>query len=152
MNGEPTVKMKLISISILFVATFVVVAQTNQQTQTPVHILYGERTAEERRRGPVHSGILNVKASEVLPLYPQKALGKRIEGQVEVQVLVNEDGEVIFANPQSGPEELWAESVKAAVAARFTPMTLADQPVKVAGRLIYVFKDGKVSMPYRQKR
>jgi len=26
--------------------------------------------------------------------------------RVEVQLLVNEDGEVIFANPLSGPEEL----------------------------------------------
>lgn len=116
-----------------------------------MHILYGEQTPDERRRGPVHSGVLNVKASGELPAYPEKAKGKGIEGQVEVQVLVNEDGEVIFANPLSGPEELWAESVKAAVAARFPPMTLAGSPAKITGRLIYDFKDGKVTMPYRKK-
>ena len=88
----------------------------------------------------------------MLPVYPERAKGKGIEGQVEVQMLVNEDGEVIFANPQSGPEELWAESVKAAVGARFTPLILAGTPAKVSGRLIYKFKDDKVTMPYRKKR
>ena len=144
-------KIKLLLISILLLSTFVAMAQTDQQRRTPVHLLYGERTADERRRGPVISGILNVKASAVLPAYPEKAKDKGIEGQVEVQVLVNEDGEVIFANPQSGPEELWAESVKAAVGARFPPMILDGHPAKISGRLIYDFKDGKVTMPYRKK-
>ncbi|MGH9945166.1 MAG: energy transducer TonB, partial [Pyrinomonadaceae bacterium] len=131
-------KMKLLLLFILSLSTFVGVAQTNQQTKTPVHILYGERTPDERRRGPIISGILNMKiVSEVLPTYSQKAKDKDIEGRVEVEVLVNEDGEVIFANPLSGPEGLWAESVRAAVSARFTPTTLSGGPVKITGRLIY---------------
>jgi TonB family protein len=145
-------KMKLLFIFILFLSTFVGVAQTNQQTKTPVQILYGERTPDERRRGPLISGILNMKiVSEVLPAYPQKAKDKGIEGRVEVELLVNEDGEVIFANPLSGPEELWAESVKAAVGVRFGPATLSGEPVKVTGRIIYDFKGGKVAMPFKRK-
>ena len=145
-------KMKLLLISILSLSTLVAMAQTDQHRRMPVHLLYGERTPDERRRGPVISGILNVKvASEVLPAYPEKAKNKGIEGQVEVQVLVNEDGEVIFANPLAGPEELWAESVKAAVGARFTPMIFAGEPAKITGRLIYDFKDGKVAMPFKKK-
>jgi TonB family protein len=135
---------------LLFLSTFVCVAQDNQQSKTPVQILYGERTPEERRRGPLISGVLNMKViSEVLPSYPQKAKDKRIEGRVEVQLLVNEDGEVIFANPLSGPEEFWAESVKAAVAARFKPNKLSGEPVKITGRVIFDFKNGKISMPFR---
>lgn len=127
-------------------------AQNNQQTKTPVQILYGESTPEERRGGPIHSGILNLKIqSEILPSYPQKAKDKGIEGRVEVQILINEDGDVVFANPLSGPEELWAESVKAAVAVRFPPSTLRELPVKVTGRIIYDFKDGKVVMPFKKK-
>ncbi len=144
--------MKLPFLFILSLSTFAGVAQTNQQTKTPVHVLYGERTPEERRRGPLISGILNMKVvTEVLPAYPPKAKDKGIEGRVEVQLLVNEDGEVIFANPLSGPEELWAESVKAAVVARFGPTTLSGEPVKMTGRIIYDFKDGKVVMPYKKK-
>ena len=147
-----TMKMKILFLFILSLSTFVGVAQTDQQTKTPVHILYGERTPDERRRGPIISGILNMKVvSDVLPTYPQKAKDKRIEGRVEVQLLVNEDGEVIFANPLSGPEELWAESVKAAVAARFTPTTLSGELVKITGRIIFDFKGGKVEMPFKKK-
>ncbi len=145
-------KMKLLLLCILFFSMSVGVAQTNQQTKTPVQILYGERTPDERRRGPIISGILNMKVvSEVLPAFPKKAKDKGIEGRVEVQVLVNEDGEVIFANPLSGSEELWAESVKAAVGARFAPTTLSGESVKITGRLIYDFKGGKVGMPYKKK-
>ena len=145
-------KTKLLFLFILFLSTFVGVAQTAQQTKTPVQILYGESTPDERRRGPIISGILNMKVvSEVLPAFPQKAKDKSIEGRVEVQVLVNEDGEVIFANPLSGPEGLWAESVKAAVGTRFAPTTLSGEPVKITGRLIYDFKGSKVVMPYKKK-
>jgi TonB family protein len=87
--------------------------------------------------------------NELLPAYPQKAKDQKIQGRVEVQLLVNEDGEVIFANPLSGPEELWAESVKASVAARFKPTTLSGEPVKITGRIILDFKDGKVVVPKR---
>ena len=145
-------KLKLQFLCIIFLSAFVGVSQTIQQTKTPVQILYGETTPEERRRGPMMSGILNMKVlSDIPPAYPQKAKDKGIEGRVEVQLLVNEEGEVIFANPLSGPEQLWAESVKAAVAARFPPSTLSGQPVKITGRIIYDFKDGKVEMPYKKK-
>ena len=117
---------------------------------TPVQILYGTRTPDERRQGPVISGVLNMKVlNELSPAYPQKAKDQRIQGRVEVQLLVNEDGEVIFANPLSGPEELWAESVKISVSARFRPMTLSGKPVKITGRIILDFKNGEVVLPKR---
>jgi len=142
--------MKPLFLSVLFLSTFVCVAQDNQQSKTPVQILYGDRTPDERRHGPLISGVLNMKViSEVLPSFPQKAKDNRIEGRVEVQLLVNEDGEVIFANPLSGPEELWAESVKAAVGARFKPTKLSGEPVKITGRVIFDFQNGKVVMPYK---
>ncbi len=145
-------KLKILFLSIILLSAFIGVSQTNQQIKTPVQILYGESTPDERRRGPIFSGILNGKVeSEVIPSYPQKAKDKRVEGTVEVQLLVNEEGEVIFANPLSGPEQLWAEAVKAAVAVRFPPSTLRDKPVKITGRIIYDFKDGKVVMPYKKK-
>jgi hypothetical protein len=68
---------------------------------------------------------------------------------VEVQLLVNENGDVIFTNPISGPEALWAEAVKAAVAAHFQPLRVEGEPRKITGRIIFDFKNGKVSLPYK---
>ena len=140
--------MKLMFLMILFLCTLAGFSQTSKNT--PVQILYGERTPDERRRGPVISGVLNMKIlNDVLPTYPQKAKDKDIQGRVEVQLLINEDGEVIFANPLSGPEDLWAESLKAAVGARFAPTTLSGEPVKITGRVIFDFRNGKVELPYK---
>ena len=134
----------------LFLITLIGNAQTNRPPNSPVQILYGERTADERRRGPVISGVLNGKIlNELVPTYPEKAKNKGIQGRVEVELLVNEDGEVIFANPLSGPEELWAESVKAVVDARFQPLVLAGKPAKITGRIILDFKNGQVVAPKR---
>jgi TonB family protein len=141
--------MKLLFLSILVLSTIVGLGQTKQH-KTPVEILYGPVEPSAKPHGPLISGVLNMKATlDTLPAYPQRAKDMHIEGRVEIQVLVNEDGEVIFANPLSGPEALWAESVKAAVAARFQPSTLAREPVKVTGRLIFDFKKGKLELPYK---
>jgi TonB family protein len=142
--------MKLLLLMILFLPNSGGLAQTDGQPTTPVHILYGERTPEQRRLGPVHSGILNVKLlNKLSPEYPQKAKDNKIQGRVEVQVLVNEDGEVIFANPTFGPQELWAASVKAAVDARFAPLRLAGKPAMIEGRIIFSFKNGEATVPQR---
>ncbi|HSE38284.1 MAG TPA: TonB family protein [Blastocatellia bacterium] len=144
--------MKLVFLTIVFLSTYVGVAQTDKQSNTPVQILYGTRTADQRRQGPVISGVLNSKVrNELSPVYPQKAKEQKIQGRVEIQLLVNEDGEVIFANPLSGPEELWAESVKTAVSARFKPLILAGKPAKITGRIILDFKDGEAVVPKRDR-
>ncbi|MGH9967418.1 MAG: TonB family protein [Pyrinomonadaceae bacterium] len=144
--------MKIIIVLIFVLCAFGGFAQTKQRSKTPVEILYGPAESDpiDKASWPVISGVLNSKASlEGLPAYPQKAKELKIEGRVEVQLLVNEDGEVIFANPLSGPEALWAEAVKAAVAARFPPLRVEDKPRKITGRIIFDFKKGKVELPYR---
>lgn len=143
--------MKLLFLIILFLCTLVGVTQNSERADTPVQILYGQRTPDDRRHGPLISGVLNMKIlNDLLPVYPQKANDKNIQGRVEVQLLINEDGEVIFANPLSGPEELWAESVKAAVTAHFKPTSVSGEPVKITGRVIFDFKNGKVELPYKK--
>jgi TonB family protein len=144
---EPT--MKFLCVSILLLSAFAIFAQTNQRPKTPVEILYGSREGETSS-WPVHAGVMNSKAAvDQLPAYPRKAKELHIEDRVEVQLLVNEDGEVVFANPLSGPEALWAEAVKAAVAARFPPLRVEDRPRKITGRIIFDFKNGKVDLPYK---
>ena len=140
--------MKALLLVFFFLPGLAVFTQNRMKTDTPIQILYGERTPDDRRRGPIISGVLNGKLLNApLPVYPQKAQDKNIEGRVEVELLINEDGEVIFANPLSGPEELWAESVKAAVTARFGPIRLSGKPAKITGRVIFDFKNSKVVLP-----
>ena len=142
--------MKLLFLMFVFPLTIAGYVQSTRRTDTPVQILYGERTANKRGRGPLFSGVLNMKIlNDALPEYPQKAKDENIQGRVEIELLINEEGEVIFANPLSGPEELWAESVRAAVGALFRPAAVEGEPVKIAGRVIFDFKNGKVELPYR---
>src|SRR6185312_9754510 len=130
--------MKFLCLSILLICAFVALGQTSKRVKTPADILYGPRpdpaTWDGKPHGPVHVGIFNPKISnleefvQTIGNIPSKP-ARTESGRVEIQLLVNEDGEVIFANPLSGPETLWPDCVKAAVVARFQPMTLERKPV-----------------------
>lgn len=73
------------------------------------------------------------------PAYP--AMAKRIGayGPVNVQILVDESGNVISATAVSGNATLIGAAVEAARRARFTPTMLNNQPVKVQGVITYNF-------------
>lgn len=73
------------------------------------------------------------------PIYPILAKQIRLQGTVNVQVLIDETGRVISAQPLEGPPLLIHEAKKAALQARFSPTMLGDQPVKVSGVITYNF-------------
>jgi hypothetical protein len=151
--------MKILCLSVLLICTLVGFAQTSKRAKTPADILYGPtpdpRTWDGKAHGPVHVGIFNPKISNLeefikaIENVPSKPTDNTITGRVEIQLLVNEDGEVIFTNPLSGPEALWADCVKAAVGARFPPMKLEGKPIQQEGRIIFDFKKGVLSFPLR---
>jgi protein TonB len=58
---------------------------------------------------------------------------------VQVQVLIDENGNVISATAVSGHPLLRAAAQAAAHASKFTPTKLSGQPVKVSGVIIYNF-------------
>ena len=74
------------------------------------------------------------------PIYPPIARQIRVQGEVTVQVLIDESGKVISAKALSGHPLLIPEAQKAAMQARFSPTTINDQPVKVSGMITYNFK------------
>jgi TonB family protein len=91
-----------------------------------------------RRAMQISGGILNGKAISLpKPNYPLEARG--ISGTVEVQVLIDENGRVIFAEATDGHALLRQSSMESAKAARFSPTRLRGQPVKVSGRIVYNF-------------
>lgn len=73
------------------------------------------------------------------PPYPAIAKQLRIQGPVNVQVVVSETGKVISAKAVSGNPALTTAAQQAALQARFSPTMLGEQPVKVSGIITYNF-------------
>jgi periplasmic protein TonB len=89
---------------------------------------------------PISGGVLNGKAVHLVqPQYPPMARTAHVSGQVTVQVLIDENGNVVSAHASSGHPLLQAAAVAAARASKFTPTKLSGQPVKVNGVIIYNF-------------
>jgi protein TonB len=88
----------------------------------------------------IAGGGLNGKAiSLVIPPYPPAAGAARASGAVNVQVTVDEGGNVISASAVSGHALLRGAAESAARASKFSPTILSGQPVKVTGVVVYYF-------------
>ena len=89
---------------------------------------------------PISGGVLNGRAVRlVTPPYPAIARSAHASGAVQVQVLIDENGNVISASVVSGHPLLRAAAVAAARASKFSPTKLSGQPVKVNGVIVYNF-------------
>jgi TonB family protein len=88
----------------------------------------------------VEGGDLTDKAISLpKPPYPPIARQTRASGQVLVQVVVDERGNVISARAISGHPLLQAAAVAAARQAKFSPTKVSGKAVKVSGRITYNF-------------
>lgn len=88
----------------------------------------------------ITGGILNGKAiSKPAPAYPPIAKAARAQGTVVVEIVVGEDGNVVWASAVSGHPLLQQAAVAAARQAKFSPTRLSGQPVQVSGTLTYNF-------------
>ena len=97
-------------------------------------------TPKPTPHAPISGGVLNGKAVHlVTPPYPAIARSAHAAGSVQVQVLIDENGNVVSAHAVSGHPLLQAAAVAAARASKFTPTKLSGQPVKVNGVIIYNF-------------
>ncbi|MEP6901603.1 MAG: TonB family protein [Actinomycetota bacterium] len=88
----------------------------------------------------ISGGVLNGKATNLVqPLYPAAARAVRASGAVNVQVTLDENGNVISASAVSGHPLLRASAVTAARESKFSPTLLGGKPVKVTGVVVYNF-------------
>jgi protein TonB len=88
----------------------------------------------------VSGGVLNGRALSLpKPRYPAAARAVRVTGAVQVQVLIDEDGNVFLAQAVGGHPLLQSAAVTAACGSQFSPTLLAGQPVKVSGIITYNF-------------
>lgn len=97
---------------------------------------------EEKTNVPkmVSLGVINGKAANLpKPPYPAPAKAVGASGAVQVQVLIDETGNVVSAKAVSGHPLLRDAAERAARTAKFTPTTLSKIPVKVNGLIVYNF-------------
>ena len=89
----------------------------------------------------VSEGVLQgIAINKFTPAYPEIAKKAAIQGQVQVQVLISEDGRVIEATVLNGNPLLRNTAREAARRWLFTPTKLSGVPVKVQGILTFDFK------------
>ncbi len=88
----------------------------------------------------ISGGVLNSKAVDLpKPVYPAAARAVRASGSVNVQVTVDENGNVVSANAVTGHPLLRVSAVEAARKAKFSPTLLSGKAVKVTGVIVYNF-------------
>lgn len=111
----------------LFILSFIFLATTVTFAQTP--------TPTPKVTGNVIRRAIDLAK----PIYPTFAKGEKVGGKVEVQVTIDEKGNVILAKAISGSAKFQEAAVKAALASKFALTILQGKPVKITGTIIYNF-------------
>ncbi len=89
---------------------------------------------------PVNAGVLNGRAVNLpKPAYPPIAKQMRAAGQVVVQVVIDEAGNVTSAKAMSGNALLRAPAEAAALQSKINPVKIGDRNVQAVGILLYNF-------------
>ncbi len=95
-------------------------------------------TREIKKQAKSKLGIVNGRATYLpKPQYSQKLKDLCAYGQVEIEILISEDGNIIEAKPISGNELLHESAVEAVKKAKFA--TMYEIPFKTRGIVIYNF-------------
>lgn len=98
------------------------------------------KTEEKPKTTIVSLGVINGKAANLpKPPYPPAAKAVNASGAVQVQVLIDEAGNVVSAKAVTGHPLLRDAAERAAKGAKFTPTLLSNVPVKVNGLIVYNF-------------
>jgi len=88
----------------------------------------------------VSGGILNSNAAFLAkPDYSEQAKAAGADGQVNVQILLDEQGKIVSAKAISGNQLLWQAAEEAALKSKFTPTLLDGENVRINGVLVYHF-------------
>lgn len=76
----------------------------------------------------------------VTPVYPAMAKNMRVEGQVVVEVELDEEGNVTSAKATNGHSMLKNSAEDAAKRSKFKPAMIGGKPAKATGQIVYNFK------------
>ena len=98
------------------------------------------KSEDERKVSSISAGTLNGKAISLPQAnYPEVARAARAQGDVVVDITVDEQGNVADARASWGHPLLQSAAVNAARQAKFRPTFLQGVPVTVKGQLLYSF-------------
>ena len=98
------------------------------------------RGDEDSATSESDGGVLNGKAISLpKPPYPPAAHAVKAMGAVQIQVVIDEEGNLFSAAAVSGHPLLRSAARQAACGAKFSPTLLSGNPVKVAGIITYNF-------------
>ncbi len=88
----------------------------------------------------ISGGVVNGKAVNLpKPAYPPAAKAVNASGSVNVQLTIDESGNVISASAISGHALLRASAETAARSSKFAPTLISGNPVKITGVIVYNF-------------
>jgi protein TonB len=96
--------------------------------------------AQEAPKKITKAEALNAIASKVQPAYPAMARQLKIQGTVELDAIVAEDGSVAKVEIVSGNPVLTAPAVEAVKHWRFKPFTEEGKPIRVMAPIALDFK------------
>lgn len=123
-------------------------APTSSSSEEPVKPARSLETANRRDPDPepprpAHRrsiGVANGYAVSLpKPTYPPVAIATNTQGKVDVQIMINESGDVVSAKAVDGPALLRQVAEQAALKAKFKPTYLSNTPIKVTGVIVYNF-------------
>ncbi|MGB7202278.1 MAG: energy transducer TonB [Pyrinomonadaceae bacterium] len=98
------------------------------------------RIEKQKPQPPKSEGVVNGKATYLpKPVYSAAAKAVNAQGKVDVQVTIDEAGNVISARAASGNVLLRSAAEDAARRAKFSVTYLSRVPVKVTGVIVYNF-------------
>ncbi len=110
------------------------VAPNGEPTNDP------EKSTATAERKTLPGGVLNGKAKALpKPVYPEAARAVKASGAVKVLVLIDTNGFIFSAEPQTGHPLLRYSARVAACSSRFSPTLLSGEPVNVSGYITYNF-------------
>jgi Ca-activated chloride channel homolog len=99
------------------------------------------------RVGVISSGVVNGKTTSLpTPTVPTAAKAVNATGAVQVQVVIDENGNVVSATAVSGHPLLRASAEAAARNSKFSPTMLSGQKVKTTGIIAYNFNNGAATV------
>lgn len=118
---------------------YVVVGQSSPEPNCSPKVVAASRVKPPPR--PVSLGVINGRAMTLVkPVYPPTAREVRIAGEVQVTVLISEEGCVVRAEVQSGHPLLRTSALNAARASTFMPTSFGGVPVLLWGLIVYRFQ------------
>ncbi len=77
--------------------------------------------------------------SAAKPIYTRQAKADGASGLVQVEVLIDTNGNVLTARARTGNKALWPEAEKAALESKFNKPSVYGKPARAFGFLVYRF-------------